>query len=321
MFEDVLAHLVSQEFLQQGHTSDWHYQRVSGGANNLLYKAVRGHQQVAIKFTPRDERQRAAREYYALQAIQQAGYALAPQALYLNTTAFVYPATVQTWLEGEVKQQPPVTDRDWERLLEHFITIHSITPDTLRSQHQTNLQPAVLTAFSMDDAINLINIQLAKFPASQELINTAVRVSQLNISKLHQHPCLCRTDSNILNFIWQADKLYSVDWENSGWGNPLFELAELTTHPSYLDVDDMRWHHLIETYVHNMDIPELAKTVFVYRHVMLVWWLARLARYIYELPRGRDARLAQAAFMRLEDMQYKYDIYQNRVAKSEETLL
>ncbi|MEM6428700.1 MAG: phosphotransferase [Deinococcota bacterium] len=326
MFDDVLAHLVlahlaSQEFPQQGYTSGWCYQRVSGGANNLLYKAVRGHQQVAIKFTPRDERQRAAREYYALQAIQQTGYVLAPKALYLDTTTFVYPVMVQTWLEGEVKQQPPLTDGDWTRLLEHFLTIHSITSDKLNDHYKNNLQPAALTAFSMDDAVNLVNAQLAKSPASQELTNTTARLSQLTITTPRQQPCLCRTDSNILNLIWQTDTLYSVDWENSGWGNPLFELAELTAHPSYLDVDDARWHHFVDAYVHSLGVPELAKPIFVYRHVILVWWLARLARYLYELPLGRDTRLAQAAFMHLEDMQYKFDVYKNRVAQSEEVLL
>jgi hypothetical protein len=83
----------------------------------------------------------------------------------------------------------------------------------------------------------------------------------------------------------------AVDWENSGWGDPAFELADLVTHPAYLSVPASRWDRVIERYCELAHDPGIAQRTQAYRRVMLVWWVARLCRYRYEIPRGLDKRL------------------------------
>ena len=42
---------------------------------------------------------------------------------------------------------------------------------------------------------------------------------------------------------------------------------------------------------------------------MTVWWVVRMARYLYEMPRGRDARLVEWSDDWLAEMQVKYERY------------
>jgi len=54
----------------------WRIARLTGGANNRLYRATGDKGEFAIKFTLRDARDRAGREYHALAALQRAGRAV-----------------------------------------------------------------------------------------------------------------------------------------------------------------------------------------------------------------------------------------------------
>ena len=63
----------------------WQVERIDGGWCNLLYRATRTANpaaDLAIKFTMRDGRDRAGREYQALRTLEQAGLDLAPRALF-----------------------------------------------------------------------------------------------------------------------------------------------------------------------------------------------------------------------------------------------
>jgi hypothetical protein len=80
----------------------WTINCIDGGANNLLYRATNPHSDLAVKFTVRDERDRAGREYGALLALQQAGLWIAPQPVWLERERYAQPVVVQTWLNGDV---------------------------------------------------------------------------------------------------------------------------------------------------------------------------------------------------------------------------
>jgi thiamine kinase-like enzyme len=103
---------------------------------------------------------------------------------------------------------------------------------------------------------------------------------------------LCRVDANIRNFIRRPGLWASVDWENSGWGDPAFEIADLITHAAYIDVPAWRWEWLTDTYCTLVNHSDAAIRIRAYRKAMLVWWVARLARALVEIPQGRDVRLA-----------------------------
>ena len=82
-----------------------------------------------------------------------------------------------------------------------------------------------------------------------------------------------------------------MDWEYSGWGDPAFEIADLATHSKYDAVPPERWDWVIARYCAAQPDPTVGMRIRVYTQLMLVWWVARFARLLYEVPRGLDERL------------------------------
>jgi len=288
---------------------DWHVTRVAGAGNNLLYRATSATHDLAIKFTIRDERDRAGREYAALLALQQAGLAIAPQPLWLDRDSYTQPVVVQSWLEGTVLAAPPADNDEWQRLLNHYRAIHSLTPKNIAIP----LPAAVLDLRSANDGLREIRRQLCFIPESEQPADLRELLLNAEQARLPAWPApqlaLCRVDPNTLNFVRHNTAWFSVDWENSGWSDPTYEIADLITHPAYAGVPTERWEWLIGAYCAQCGDPSAATRIRVYHRLMLVWWVARLARTLYEVPRGGDQRLVTRPAGWLEDMREKYERY------------
>ncbi len=128
------------------------------------------------------------------------------------------------------------------------------------------------------------------------------------------HVALCRVDANTTNFVQNAGRWQSLDWENSGWGDPAFELADLMLHPAYLAVPDMRWTQVVELYT-QLTGNEVAERLEVYYPALLVFWAVRFARYLYEVPRGLDLRLVARPTDWHADFRRKYQKYLERAVQ------
>ena len=100
-----------------------------------------------------------------------------------------------------------------------------------------------------------------------------------------------------------------MDWEYSGWGDPAFELSELTVHPAYEGVSNARWDQFIAAYDQRRDDPTLALRVQTYTTIMLVWWVVRWARYLHEVPLGLDTRLVARPAGWLAGVERQYHRY------------
>ncbi len=273
----------------------WHITPVTGGANNLVYHITGDTGDYAVKFTLRDARDRAGREAAALRVLRAAGLDIAPALVLLNRARYTQPVVVQTWLVGQVLGDPPQTDGAWLALLDHYCAIHSVTP-----AHTTvKLADGVLNAFSGAAGQALVRSHAARLPPDAWPTSLRETVAWLDGWSPPTWPpvprTLVRVDSNWRNFIHGPQGLRSVDWENSGWGDPAFELAELTVHPAYAGVAPWRWEWLINAYAAQRADPALAVRVRTYTVILLAWWLVRWARYLYEVPRGLDARLVERA--------------------------
>lgn len=96
----LLAHLAT--WPQNGRFQKYAYQQIGGGANNILYKVSGEDGTFAVKFTLRDGRRQAWREFQALTALQAHGLAIAPEPILLDEDSYPQPVVVQTWLDGEV---------------------------------------------------------------------------------------------------------------------------------------------------------------------------------------------------------------------------
>lgn len=288
----------------------WQITPITGGGNNRLYHIGGEHEELAVKFTIRDSRNRAGREYAALHALRQAGLDIAPRPIMLEQERYAQPVVVQSWLDGAVVEVPPSHDADWHALVGHVATFHTLTPDHAAAR----LLPAALTMDSAASGQQRIREQLAHIPPEAQSPELRGLVGCLARIPWPEWPVpqltLCRCDPTPRNFIRYPDGWRSVDWENSGWGDPAFEIAEFMTHPAYAAVPIARWHRFVETYRElRPDDSMLTTRIRVYYRIMLVWWVARLARTLYEAPRGLDQRLVARPASWPEETQAKYERY------------
>ncbi|MCX6045960.1 MAG: aminoglycoside phosphotransferase family protein [Chloroflexi bacterium] len=284
----------------------WQIRPITGGANNLLYRATRAPFDYAIKFTVRDDRNRAQREYAALCALQEAGLTVAPRAVWSDRQRYPQPVVVQTWLDGATLSAPPQTAAEWDALINHYCTIHTLTPT-----HTTvDLAEATLNVASGAAGKALIQQHLDRLPITTRPVSLQTILAWFALWRpptwAPPRRALCRVDANWRNFIRRDEGWASVDWENSGWGDPAFELADLMTHPAYDAMPATHWAALTQTYAERTADSTAILRVTTYYTMMLVWWAVRWARYLYEVPRGLDARLVERPANWQQETEQKY---------------
>jgi hypothetical protein len=85
------------------------------------------------------------------------------------------------------------------------------------------------------------------------------------------------------------------------------------THPAYEGVTSARWEQLIAAYAEQRADPGARVRIQTYYTIMLVWWVVRWARYLYEVPRGLDPRLVSRPATWREETEQKYARYVARV--------
>jgi thiamine kinase-like enzyme len=306
---DLLTHLSQPNLPSDLVWQGWRIQRIGGGRNNLLYHSDGPGGDFAVKFTIRDKRDRAGREYAALRALRAAGLAIAPEPVLLDRETYSQPVVVQTWLAGEVSDAPPATDDEWLALLGHYATNHSITPET----SAIRLRRAVLNMRSVAEGWRAIRRQLATIPRQAQPAEARDLLRQLEALDFPTWPvpptALCRTDPNIRNFVRRSAGWASVDWENGGWGDPAFEIADLISHPAYAGVPSGRWDWVIATYCALGQDAGAETRIRAYYPLMLAWWVARLARMRYDLSHGQDQRLVAWPEDWIDQIQARYVRY------------
>jgi thiamine kinase-like enzyme len=156
------------------------------------------------------------------------------------------------------------------------------------------LETAVINFHSVASGVEQIEKQCAAIPPQAQpeaLIELMETVSRLHIELPPAQMALCRDDANTLNFVRRPGSWASVDWENSGWGDPAFEIVDLMTHPQYAAVPVERWDWITKLYIDLLGDETAAVRIRTYYPLMLIWWVARLVRMLYEVTLGRDERL------------------------------
>lgn len=292
MLQPLLDFLFAQPPSEPTIWNRWQVIPVRGGANSLVYRATDSESDLAIKFMVRDSRQRARREYLALTALQQSGLQMAPLPIFLDETRYAQSVMVQSWLDGRVVDAPPAAEAEWQRLIEQHALMHSVSAAKVDLPLR-----AVISPNSLASCHESIQAQLQRIPAAKrtpELQTLVARFRTLPVPEWPTAPpTLCHDDANITNFVRRAGQWATVDWENSGWGDPAFDIADLMAHPGYMAVEQSRWSWVVQTYCDMIGQPATARRIWVYYQKMLVWWVARLERALHEIPAGLDQRLVE----------------------------
>ncbi len=290
----------------------WQITRIGGGRNNRVYRASSGEIDVAVKLTSPGWLDRAGHDYGALQAVAEAGLDVAPPPLLLDRDRYPVPIVVSGWLEGAVGEDLPTGDGGWQRLVEHLLTIHTITPETTRIE----LDRQTLFMRNVAEAIGCIRACYEPIPVPDRSASLVKLAERLEAQAFPSWPLpevgLCRGDPNIANMVRRPGRWASVDWEYSGWGDPASEIAGLLVHPAYLDAPAERLDWLQELYAGQSPDAGIGARIRVYRAILECFWVARFARMIYQMPRGHDVRLAPWPDGWLETIQGRYELYVER---------
>ena len=300
-----------------GRFQDWQIERIGGSANNILYRATRDETDLAVKFTIRDARRRAWREYNAFQAAHEAGVPVLPKPMLLDEETYEQPVVVAQWMAGEVTAVPPQTDTEWTQLLELYVKLRGVTPHTTTR----DIPQGLINFASVQEGLEQIEIQCQAIPDDHYPEQLKSLLAQLETfpdgpSASASPIALCHVDANTLNFLRHPDGWRSVDWENAGWGDPAFEIVDTMTHPQYMGVPETRWDWFVDQYGEmSGDETAVARIRRTYP-LMLVWWVARLARALYEIPLGKDERLVKRPSNWQADLQMKLDWYAQRAENS-----
>jgi aminoglycoside phosphotransferase (APT) family kinase protein len=279
-------------FPADGEQGGWHIVRIMGGHNNIVYRALGEHGDYAAKFTRRDGRDRAGREDTALRLLHEQRLDIAPSPIWFDRDRYAQPVVVQTWLPGPVCNAPPPDDAGWMRLLAHYATLHTIVPGATALP----VLPAALTFTTAATCHVRTRASLARIAPEQTTDRLRTMAEQLDRLDLPSWPepalTFCRVDPNTPNFVRRVGPWASVDWENSGWGDPAFEIADLLAHPAYLGVSDARKTWAITTYAALRADKTFILRARTYYVLLLADWAAYFARASGQPAAGRDpARL------------------------------
>ncbi len=286
-------------------------QRVSGGANNALYRVDVGGERFACKLCVNDERQRARREYGALRVLEAAGLDVAPQPLWLDERCSIvsYPAVAYRWIPGS-PLGPGVTAQQLTALIQSIQHLHSIRPGELAD---CEIADAWFHWFSFGPYLDELRGIVSKH--GPWLIDTDGRGREL-CSRLNQlvESCeqvvadsdadprrenvplhLCRVDPGLANALWCNDgRVRWVDWEYSGWGDPALELADLRWHVSLEGLNSAEHEWLRDSYQRPADDAGFEARLAVWDRLIATRWACLILLWLWSARHGPDReRLTQ----------------------------
>lgn len=304
------------DYLNQTHPHEqhvwqgWTVSPVFGGQNNLVYHASHEGDHFAVKFTRRDERHRATREFNALLALQRHGLDIAPIPFALDDVNYVHSVVVQSWLEGLVSGQPPQTVPEWQQLLAHLLLSQSLAPQNTA----VLLRPATLHFVHPQECLDSLKKMAANLPLGARLAPLHSLLGELEKRRFPHWPvpvpALCHCDPNLLNFVRRPEGWLAVDWENSGWGDPALEVADLLAHAAYMDVPMTAWQWFAAEFGVRCGDDTAVNRIWAYYPYLLTFWVAIFTRSLYDLEHHiPNDRLAPRPSDWAETVPHKYSHY------------
>ncbi len=279
-------------------TDGWHISRAAKGMNGIVYRAQHDDgRDWAVKISKRDERDRSGREFNALKALHRLNVAPLPIELVREPADLPGDVVITEWLAGtRLETLPQSHEKDrWQALLKSMSAPHHLTPETI----DLPLRNAVTHIRQPGDLLDSIDGWYGRFPKEVPADLSYEQITQLVQTAHAQTPhewaspapiALIHCDSNPHNVIEDQGIMRLVDWENAGWADPAFDIADLCAQPNYgVQLPDAHHIWIREAHSRLLDDPTLPERAAVYQRLLLVWWVVRLSGYLNE---AANARLA-----------------------------
>lgn len=191
-----------------------------------------GRSEVSKRFTSW-QRGEPDREWDALTALSDHAPDLAPRPL-RRAEETGRPVVVMSRLPGSSLGRRALTARQVEAVAEALVELHAAVPAGVLGRFPRRVwHPAealeVLRARSAEPPAGLHGDVRRAFAVGARWIRSAEasRVASEDVPQV-----LAQGDGNIANVVWDGDRCRLVDFEDSGLGDPAFEVADLVEHPS-----------------------------------------------------------------------------------------
>lgn len=264
-------------------TCGWLLQRVPGGMNGITYRATHDldfPQPITLKIRKRDERNRAWREFSALEVLSAQDKPIVPKpiALFSKVDSLPGDVVISNWVEGQVlKNLDDASLPLWDSILTTFFRIHSVS-----YQDAPHLTKAVLPIQSAVDLIDEIERRYARLSdgALGEISKRDIGLLFQDFKKgpfLNDTPAaktgLITCDTNPTNMILNSGRVWIIDWESSGWGDPAFDVADLLVRPNCMGVPQEMRTWVLARYAELMHDESLPERILMYERLMLIFWL------------------------------------------------
>lgn len=275
--------------LEQDHIihHQWAFTRVYGGMNGIIFHVNNSqspNKPMAVKIRKRDARQRALREFSALDLLSSAHQQLAPDPIQLVTDNpdFIGDVIVMSWVEGDVLDNLSHASRDlWKSVLQTLSQIHAYPQQSIKGL--TKRFPIASTSDLLREIQsrydNLPDGQLGEMTkAEMGMLLDEFRDEALKTSYHTEQLKLTIYDTNPANMILNNRRVTIVDWENAGWGDPAFDIADLLVRPNCSHLLPSMRDWIVTHYADISQSPEIINRVIQYQRLMLIFWLLLTSR-------------------------------------------
>lgn len=241
--------------------------RLSGGMSHDVFTPVDDAGLVVKVFQP-SAREAPDREWSALVAL--AGSGIAPEPVHFDASGRA--VVVMTRVRGSVLSADAL-DGDHARMIGD---IHRVVHRTEAGPRRPPADAGVRAARAalLAPEANEASPRRDDPPdvASRAWRSARSWMANVDIQRLLASGELrfCRGDPNLSNYLWSDQGVVLVDWENSGYHDPVLELADMAEHPSTRALGNDFWLTLA-------DATELAQAdrarLFVARRLLACFWI------------------------------------------------
>jgi thiamine kinase-like enzyme len=289
--EDLLHALVRMYKHDENGKYGYHFQRPQEGYNGIVHQATNADgQQFAVKIARQDARQRAWREYTVTKALHDADITTIcpkPVCLFRDIEAVNGDVLVSEWLAGTTLSVAPSADEQdkWQKILNGLQLAHSLTPDKTTAE----ILAAIAPVRNPEDLLAIIRKRLSRLPEHKSGYLEYEQVANV-VDRLHQRVphywqdepplTLIHCDFHPANMIWHDGQVRFVDWENSGWADPAFDVSNMTTFWRYADLPEAHHQWLQQTYAKMTNDPTLPDRVRIYAMIQTVHWVVNYTMFI-----------------------------------------
>ncbi|HEU4329369.1 MAG TPA: aminoglycoside phosphotransferase family protein [Roseiflexaceae bacterium] len=265
-----------------------------GGRNNRVFLWRGGEAPICLKVYRADKRDRAGREWRALEFLAAQLPGLAPRPLWRAPDPQV-PLAALEWLPGAPLHPGPPDPAALDGLERTLAQLHAITP-ARAAYPEARYDPiprivARVAAWATRDDV-------AQEAAATALVRRWRRAGDHELLEGPAPPVFARGDPNLANCLWDGRHLRLVDFEYAGWSDLAAELADLVEHLNARAVPDARWEALLE----RLAPPDAAlrRRLAAARRTYALFWVAMLWPQRGERAAEFAAQVERADALRLE---------------------